>query len=143
MRPTPFLVLLARCLRGRCPVCGRGPLFQGAFALRPLCPDCGYRYRRAVEYGPEGFLSGAVTINILLTGAVPSVWLIYLAATGGDVPLAVQFAVAVIWTVAFPWLFHRVAVGLWVALDLRLNQPAEHELAAAPPRDTDHPRHRR
>jgi uncharacterized protein (DUF983 family) len=135
MRPTPLRNLLARSLRGHCPICGRGPLFHGVLTLRPHCPDCGYRYRRAVEYGGEGFLSGAVSINILLTGTVLAAWLIYLAATGRAVPLATQFAVGLAWSVVFPVLFHRAAVGLWVAIDLRLNPPAEHELAAAPPRD--------
>jgi hypothetical protein len=58
----------------------------------------------------------------------------HLAATGGQVPLVVQLALAVAWVIIFPLLFHRLACGLWIAIDLRLNPPAPHELAAAPPK---------
>lgn len=133
MRPTPIRPLLARTLRARCPVCGRGPLFSGLYTMRDFCPLCGYRYRRAVEYGAGGFLSGAISLNMLITGAVPLAALVVIAARGLVIPVGVQWAVAVAWTILFPFLFHRVAVALWVALDLRLNPPAPHELAAAPP----------
>jgi uncharacterized protein (DUF983 family) len=121
-------------LRGRCPVCGQGPLFSGLFTLRDFCPLCGYRYRRAVEYGAQGFLSGALSINMIITGAVPLAALIIIAANRIAVPVIIQFVVAAVWTLLFPLLFHRLACGLWIALDLRLNPPAPHELAAAPPR---------
>ena len=61
--------------------------------------------------------------------------LIYVAANRIDAPLAVQLLVGVAWCVIFPLLFHRTAIAVWVALDLRLNPPAQHELAAAPPRE--------
>jgi uncharacterized protein (DUF983 family) len=134
MRPTPFGRLLARGLRGRCPVCARGPLFKALYTLREYCPACGYRYHRAIEYGSEGYLSGAVSLNVMLTGGVLAAVLIYLAATDAGVPVAVQFVAGAAWTIAFPLLFHRAAIGIWIALDLRLNPPAPHELAAAPPR---------
>lgn len=134
MRPTPIGPLLARSLRGRCPVCGQGPLFQGLYTLRDFCPLCGFRYRRAVEYGPDGYLSGAISLNILLTGGVVAAVLIYLAASGAQVPMLTQLVLAVAWVIVFPLVFHRVACGLWIAIDLRLNPPAPHELAAAPPK---------
>jgi uncharacterized protein (DUF983 family) len=134
MRPTPFGRLLARALRARCPICARGSLYRGLYALRDYCPLCGFRFRRAVEYGGGGYLSGAVSLNVLITGAVPLAALVYLAATRAAVPVAVQLAVAVLWALIFPLLFHRVACALWLAIDLRLNPPAPHELAAAPPR---------
>lgn len=134
MEPTPIRPLLARTLRGRCPVCGRGPLFAHLFTLRQFCPACGFRYHRAIEYGGEGYLSGAISLNVMLTGGVLAFVLIYLAATGQRPSLAAELAAGIAWTVIFPLLFHRLAIGIWVALDLRLNPPLEHELAAAPPR---------
>ena len=134
MRPTPFWPLLRRALRARCPVCGRGPLFAGPYQMRDYCPLCGFRYRRAVEYGSGGYLSGAISLNMLITGSVPLAALVVIAARGLAIPTGVQLAVALAWCVIFPLLFHRVAVALWLALDLRLNPPAPHELAAAPPR---------
>jgi uncharacterized protein (DUF983 family) len=134
MRPTPYRWLLWRGLRGRCPVCGRGPLFRRLFSLRDYCPECGYRYHRAVEYGGEGYLAGAVSLNVLLTGGVVAAALIITAASGASVPVGLQFLLGGLWTIAFPLTFHRVAIAIWIATDLRLNPPAPHELAAAPPR---------
>ena len=135
MRPTPFLRLLARGLRGRCPVCARGALLKGFFTLREYCPECGFRYHRAVEYGAEGYLTGAISLNVLLTGGVAAAALIYAAANRIDAPLALQLLIGAAWCIAFPLLFHRTAIAVWLALDLRLNPPAPHELAAAPPRE--------
>ena len=135
MRPTPFLRLLARGLRGRCPVCARGALFKGLYTLRAYCPECGFRYHRAVEYGAEGYLTGAISLNVLLTGGVAAAALIYVAANRIDAPVTLQLLIGVAWCVVFPLLFHRTAIAVWLALDLRLNPPAPHELAAAPPRE--------
>jgi uncharacterized protein (DUF983 family) len=35
---------IGRGLRGRCPRCGEGRLFQGFLALRPACEKCGLDY---------------------------------------------------------------------------------------------------
>jgi uncharacterized protein (DUF983 family) len=43
MRPT-FRTAVMRGLRGRCPRCGEGELFQGWNHLREACPVCGLRY---------------------------------------------------------------------------------------------------
>ena len=40
MRPT-FRTAVTRGLRGRCPRCGEGELFQGWNRLRETCPACG------------------------------------------------------------------------------------------------------
>jgi uncharacterized protein (DUF983 family) len=34
-------MLLIAALRGRCPRCGRGPVFAGLLTVRPACPVCG------------------------------------------------------------------------------------------------------
>lgn len=34
-------------LRGRCPNCGEGPLFQGFLRVAPKCASCGYDLARA------------------------------------------------------------------------------------------------
>lgn len=40
----PRLSPLSTGLRGRCPRCGRGPLFKGYLSLREGCPACGLSY---------------------------------------------------------------------------------------------------
>jgi len=34
-------------LRGRCPNCGQGPLFQGFLKVAPVCPRCGFDLAKA------------------------------------------------------------------------------------------------
>jgi uncharacterized protein (DUF983 family) len=41
-RPLSFSILAG--LRGRCPQCGGGKLFQGFLSLRPRCDACGLDY---------------------------------------------------------------------------------------------------
>lgn len=134
MQPTPFWSLVIRGLRARCPVCSRGPLYGGPFQVLPVCSLCGYRYSRQAEYGGGGYLSGAISLNIMITGAVPLILLVWLAASGRLPAIWLQFVVGLSWAALFPLLFHRVACALWLAIDLRLNPPAMHELAVAPPR---------
>lgn len=48
---------IGRGLRGRCPRCGEGRLFQGFLALRPACEKCGLDYGFAdVGDGPAVFV---------------------------------------------------------------------------------------
>ena len=55
---------IARGLRGRCPRCGEGKLFQGFLTLRPRCERCGLDFNFAdAGDGPAVFV-------ILLGGAL-------------------------------------------------------------------------
>jgi uncharacterized protein (DUF983 family) len=48
---------VGRGLRGRCPRCGEGRLFQGFLALRPACEKCGLDYSFAdAGDGPAVFV---------------------------------------------------------------------------------------
>lgn len=73
---------IAKGLRGRCPRCGEGRLFQGFLGLRPACERCGLDYSFAdAGDGPAVFvilLGGAVVVfAALLTEVVyqPPYWL--------------------------------------------------------------------
>jgi len=37
----PFMTMIRRGLRGRCPVCGEGKLFAGFLTIAPACERCG------------------------------------------------------------------------------------------------------
>src|SRR5688572_3125463 len=59
MRRPPFLLLLRRALRLRCPLCGVSPVFIPVRRVRSLddwlhpldgCPRCGYAYEREPGY---------------------------------------------------------------------------------------------
>ncbi|GLK76935.1 hypothetical protein GCM10008171_21890 [Methylopila jiangsuensis] len=55
---------------GRCPDCGRGPLFDGFIALRPSCDSCGLDYGFAdAGDGPAVFVTligGFITLGFAL-----------------------------------------------------------------------------
>jgi uncharacterized protein (DUF983 family) len=69
-------------LRGRCPNCGRGPLFEGFLSVRPTCPACGFDLARADSGdGPAvfvilvaGFLVAFAALVTEITYS-PPIWL--------------------------------------------------------------------
>ncbi len=72
---------IARGLRGRCPRCGKGKLFQGFLTLRPACDQCGLDFNFAdAGDGPAVFvilLGGAIVVfAALMTEVVyqPPYW---------------------------------------------------------------------
>ena len=73
---------IARGLRGRCPRCGEGRLFQGFLKLRAKCDHCGLDYKFAdAGDGPAVFViligGGIVVFAALLTEVAyqPPYWL--------------------------------------------------------------------
>ncbi|MGA7388470.1 MAG: DUF983 domain-containing protein [Pseudolabrys sp.] len=73
---------IGRGLRGRCPRCGEGRLFQGFLALRPACEKCGLDYSFAdAGDGPAVFVilfgGFVVVFAALITEVVyqPPYWL--------------------------------------------------------------------
>ena len=73
---------IARGLRGRCPRCGEGKLFQGFLQLRPRCESCGLDFNFAdAGDGPAVFvilIGGAIVVGAALITEVvyqPPYWL--------------------------------------------------------------------
>jgi len=78
---SPGALPIGRGLRGRCPRCGEGRLFQGFLTLRPACEHCGLDFNFAdAGDGPAVFvilIGGAlVVLAALLTEVVyqPPYW---------------------------------------------------------------------
>ena len=72
-------------LRGRCPRCGRGPLFRGFLDVAKNCTDCGLSYAFAdAGDGPAFFVSFAALIVVVGLALVidaayePPTWLLML-----------------------------------------------------------------
>lgn len=69
----PLGLALRRGLRGRCPACGQGALFQGYLSVRPHCPHCGeaLHHQRADD--------GPAYLTILIVGHLlaPSLLAVY------------------------------------------------------------------
>lgn len=81
-KASPGPLPIARGLRGRCPRCGEGKLFQGFLGLRPRCDHCGLDYSFAdAGDGPAVFvilIGGAIVVcAALITEVVyqPPYWL--------------------------------------------------------------------
>jgi len=55
---------ISRGLRGRCPRCGQGRLFQGFLSLRPACEHCG------LDYGFADAGDGPAVFVILFGGFI-------------------------------------------------------------------------
>ncbi len=80
--PTGAAPLPRVALLGRCPRCGRGPLFSGLLAIRETCPACGLDLRaQDAGDGPAVagiFIVGAVAVIAALVVDVkyePPLWL--------------------------------------------------------------------
>ncbi|HEY7298132.1 MAG TPA: DUF983 domain-containing protein [Xanthobacteraceae bacterium] len=78
---TPWQVPLIRGIRGRCPRCGHGRLFQGFLSLAPRCEQCGLDYSFADSAdGPAFFamfISGFIVVFAALAVEVlysPPFW---------------------------------------------------------------------
>ena len=106
-------------VRMRCPRCGRGPLFARAATLRMrrACPVCGWVFERE-----EGYWSGAVAVNLLVTELLVSavaLGLVLLTATPPLVVLAIGLPAAVL----FPIGFYPFAKSFWMRFDLLTSPP--------------------
>jgi len=60
----PSNLPIGRGLRGRCPGCGQGRLFQGFLTLRPRCESCG------LDFGFADAGDGPAIFVILIGGGI-------------------------------------------------------------------------
>jgi Protein of unknown function (DUF983) len=78
-----------------------------------VCPRCGLRFERE-----EGYWTGAMAMNFVLTGTVFAVVFVTLVAvTVPTVPVVPLLAVLVPITVLGPVLGYPISKTLWVAID--------------------------
>ena len=105
-----ILATLARCLKLRCPVCGRASIIQRAFNLKHHCDACGALFKRE-----EGFFVGAIMANVVATEAVILVtyFILLMAGFGDQAIFTTLFGVAV----GFPLAFYHHAWALWLGMD--------------------------
>jgi len=52
-------------LTGRCPRCGRGPLFAGLLTVRQSCPVCGLDLSQ-VDTGDGGAFAGIMVVSVVI-----------------------------------------------------------------------------
>ena len=105
-----ILDILGRGMKLRCPCCGHGRLFKTRFRTHERCSACDERFER--EPG-QGF--GAIYINLGLSGML-AVMGYLITNTFSSLTMAQQLS---IWTPVAalgPFLFFRLAKGLWTSI---------------------------
>src|SRR5262249_33615589 len=119
--------LLGRALRRRCPLCGRGRMFDRWFSLRARCGDCGFAFERDEEsdYGPGAFL-----LTFMVTEVVSAVLLVaVLVATGPTPPWTPLIWIGAVQMVVVPIFFYPYSKALWLAGDLIFRPPTAADFA--------------
>ncbi len=100
-------------LTKRCPRCGSGHLFEGWFDIVDHCPRCRLHFERE-----EGYWVGALAINIAVTSLVFAlVFVVGLALTIPDVPVAELLAVLVPLMIVVPIVDYPFSKTVWMAVD--------------------------
>ncbi len=106
-----IVLTLGRCLKLRCPACGRAVVFEKAFNLKARCTACGVIFKRE-----EGFFVGAIMANVAATEVlILIVYFLCLLITNLDEQkmLTALFVVGV----TFPLAFYHHSWSLWLGLD--------------------------
>ena len=106
----PF-VLFFRGVRQRCPVCGKGKIFQGVFKTYERCPACGFIYERE-----PGYYTGAIALNLVVTELLIAIVALPVAASQAF-SIPAMALIGVLLCVGLPLLFYRPTKSLWMSLD--------------------------
>lgn len=121
----PELSSVSTGLAGKCPRCGRGPLFSGYLAIADRCPSCGLEY----DFADAG--DGAA-------------WFVMLIA--GFLAVGAALFIEIGWQPSY-WMHAAVAVPLAVGVPILLLRPIkgilvcqQYKTGAAPGRLSDHDR---
>ncbi|MEO1042927.1 MAG: DUF983 domain-containing protein [Pseudomonadota bacterium] len=101
-------------MRGRCPRCGQGELFQGYLTLRPVCSACDLDYSFADSAdGPAFFVMS-------ITGVV-AVCVAFVVRFGFDAPAGAALLVSFAASIAVTFVSLRPTKGLMIGLQYKNN----------------------
>jgi uncharacterized protein (DUF983 family) len=109
--PRTIALTLGRCLKLKCPACGRASIVERPFHLKHLCESCGVVFKRE-----EGFFVGAIMANVMATEVlILSVYFACVVLTNLDEQrmLTLLFVLGV----TFPLAFYHHSWSLWLAID--------------------------
>ena len=116
-----FFVLIWRALRVRCPHCGRGPVLQSWFKLRPACGNCG----NALERGEQDYFLGGMLFNLILAELLfAGIFVAVLVAMWPTVPWDAIEIAAPLGIVVTPFLTYPIGKLVWLAFDLTFRPEA-------------------
>jgi uncharacterized protein (DUF983 family) len=102
----------AALLRGNCPRCRKGRIFEGRFAMHDTCPVCGLRFARE-----PGYFTGAMYVSYALALPVIAVCTAAVLLVAPQLSFELTALVAALLFLPFvPWIF-RTSRVLWIHLD--------------------------
>jgi uncharacterized protein (DUF983 family) len=105
--------MFRRALTRHCPRCGSGHLFRHWVTMEPDCPRCGLHFEREA-----GYWAGALAINLILVGGLFAlVFIVALAITLPNVPVAPLLAILVPIMIIGPIVAYPFSKTIWVAVD--------------------------
>jgi uncharacterized protein (DUF983 family) len=109
--PRTIILTLTRCLKLRCPACGRASVFERPFNLKTRCTACAVIFKRE-----EGFFVGAIMANVVATEVlILAVYFSCLLFTNLDDQT--MLTVLFVFGVTFPLAFYHHSWSLWLGLD--------------------------
>lgn len=109
--PRTIILTLTRCLKLRCPACGRASVFERPFNLKTRCTACAVIFKRE-----EGFFVGAIMANVVATEAlILAVYFSCLLFT--NLNDQTMLTVLFVFGVTFPLAFYHHSWSLWLGLD--------------------------
>ena len=119
-------VLLWRGLLLRCPVCGKGKVFQRWFKMYEQCPVCHFVYERE-----EGYFSGAPALNLVVSELLLTILVAPIAAIVGlnpGIPVLPILLLCAPLPIVVPLIFYRHTRTLWMSMD-HMWHPIEEDMA--------------
>jgi hypothetical protein len=108
--PRTIFLTLWRCLKLKCPVCGRDAIVARPFHIKERCSAC-----RAIFKREEGFFVGAIMANVLATEATILIayFVCLFLISNEQTMLTILFIVGV----TFPLCFYHHSWALWLGMD--------------------------
>ena len=124
-----FATMLGRGLVRRCPLCGgRGAWFRKWGLKDDRCHTCGFAWNR----NTEGFMTGSMTMNIIVTFIlIIGTLVVATIVTYPDLPVVPVVALLLAIAIVMPLFFHPMSCTVWLAVDLAMRPPTDAELADA------------
>ena len=117
-------VLLARGLAGRCPACGRAPLFRGFLRLVERCASCGAPLGEIHADDAPPYFTIFITAHVMIA-------LVVVTGQETDLPVWVMIALFLPLTLAMAMLLLRPIKGATASVMLKLGLIGEHGAGGA------------
>ena len=111
--PTSKATFIFRGLTNACPRCGGRHLHKKYFTPKSHCPKCSLKLEKE-----QGYWTGSLAINMVVTGAVVGICLIVgLITTVPDIPVVPLFLTLLPITIFLPIAFYPLTHTIWMAID--------------------------